>query len=231
MTCETIRNELVAYRDGELSERAHEQVAAHLRTCPACAQEERQLARLDQLIVGLERMPLSPGFAATFWQRLEREQHATQRANWLVQWWRNWLESWRMVPAFAAAAGLLVFFGYILLSRQTPAPPQITRTAPSPQVAITSADIPPQVAEQSDLFVHYRVIANLDKFAHFEEIAAIDLTSPQETAVDAPQDLPTPLLENPSFFVHYPMLQKMEELQNFEAVLSLPGDEEKPNRG
>ncbi len=217
MTCDTIRNELVAYRDGELPEWERAQVDAHLRGCPACAQEERQLARLDHLLAGLERMPLSPGFAATFWQRLEQEQRATKKESRLGHWWRDWVDSWRMVPAFAAAASVLIFFGYVLSSRQTPEPPQSPPAELAAQAA--QADAPPQVVEQPDLFVNYRVIADLEP------------APGPETELADPEDLPPPLLENPSFFVHYPLLQKMEELQNFEAVLSLPGDAEKQNRG
>ncbi|MGH6804074.1 MAG: anti-sigma factor family protein, partial [Methyloceanibacter sp.] len=44
MTCETIKSQLVAYRDGELSEQERGSVTAHLGTCPACTREEAQLA-------------------------------------------------------------------------------------------------------------------------------------------------------------------------------------------
>ena len=48
MTCETIRKELVAYRDGELRERDRAQIAAHLSTCAACAREEARLSALSR---------------------------------------------------------------------------------------------------------------------------------------------------------------------------------------
>lgn len=231
MTCETLKNELVAYRDGELSEREHEQVVAHLRTCSACAQEEKRLARLDQLLASLEPVSLSPGFAATFWQRVEQEQRATKRTGRFAHRWRDWLESWRLVPAMAAVASLLIFLGYVLFGRHVPPPPQLSPAEPLVQQEVARADLPPLVVAQPDLFVLYRMIADLDKFAHFEEIAAVDPAPEEKTELVMPEDLPAPLRENPSFFVHYPMLQKMEELQNFEAVLSLPGEGEKPNRG
>ena len=108
MTCETIRKELVAYRDGELLERDRAQIAAHLSTCAACAREEARLARVSQLLTTLERVTPSPDFAATFWRRLEQEGQG-ERESGFARWWREWLAGWQLMPALAGAASLLVF--------------------------------------------------------------------------------------------------------------------------
>jgi hypothetical protein len=231
MTCETIKNELVAYRDGELPEQDREQIAAHLSTCPACTQEERQLARLDRFLSTLERLTPSPDFEATFWGKVELERQKTKE-NPLARWWKEWWGSWQMVPALAGAAGLVLFFGYILSNRHMTPPAPSAPTTPSTQLA--EANVPPQVVEQPDLFVNYRVIADLDKLAHFEEIAATKVAPDPVTELAGPvgpEDLPPPVLENPGFFVQYPILQKMEELQNLESILALPGEEGKQNKG
>jgi len=79
--------------------------------------------------------------------------------------------------------------------------------------------------------VNYSIIADLDKLAHFDEVAALE-NAPQEASTLArAEDLPPALVENPNLFVHYPILEKMEQLQNFEAVLDLPAGEDEQRRG
>lgn len=222
MTCEMVRKELVAYRDGELRERDRTRIAAHLSGCPSCAQEEAQLARVSQLLTNLERISPSPDFAATFWRRLAQESQVEQE-NRFVRWWREWLADWQLLPALAGAASLLIFLGYVLSVR--PTAPTTPPAAPSPE------NIPTQIVEQPELFTNYRIIVDLDQLAHFDEIAAVESDVEPASEVAQGEDLPPPLLENPSFFVHYPMLQQMEQLQNFEAVLDLPDDEDQQHRG
>src|SRR3989442_13704782 len=116
MTCETIRKELVAYRDGELRERDRAQIAAHLSTCAACTREAARLARVSQLLTNLERVTPSPDFAATFWRRLDQEGQV-ERESWFARWWREWLTAWQLMPALARGAMQLVFSRFLVLSR------------------------------------------------------------------------------------------------------------------
>ncbi len=231
MICETIRPHLVAYRDGELPEQDRARVAAHLSACPVCTREEARLARVHQLLTNLERITPSPDFAATFWQRLEQEGRSRQEEpeSRLTRWWREWRESlsgWQLAPALAGAASLLVFLSYILSSRPvtTPTPP----TQPASQVA---ANVPAPLVEKPGLFVNYKVIADLDKLSHLDEIAAVQLPGARDTEVASEGDLPPDLLKDPGFFVHYPLLQKMEKLENLEAVLDLPAEGGEHSRG
>jgi hypothetical protein len=222
MTCEAVRNELVAYRDGELPERTREWIAAHLHTCAACAQEEAQLARVSLLLTNLERVTPSPDFAATFWRRLEQEGEVEQESH-LGRWWRelreNWT-GWQWAPALAGAASLLVFLGYVLSSR-----------SPTPTTRPLLPEVPAQLVEQLGLFVNYKIIADLDRFEHFDEIAAIQPPPKQATELAEGEDVPPALLENPSFFTHYPILQRMDQLQNLETVLDAPAKEDAQHRG
>ena len=79
--------------------------------------------------------------------------------------------------------------------------------------------------------MNYGIIADLDKLAHFDEVAALE-NAPQDVSTLArAEDLPPVLVENPSLFVHYPTLKQMEQLQNFEAVLDLPAGEDEQRRG
>jgi len=229
MTCETIRSHLVAYRDGELPEPDRAHVAAHLSTCPACTQEEAQLARMQQMLTNLERITPSADFAATFWQRLEQEGQSRQEepeSRW-ARWWREWrerLSGWQLAPALAGAASLLIFLSYVLSSRPVTTPP----TPPASQVA---ANVPAPLVEKSGFFVNYQVIADLDKLSHFDEIAAVQLPGERDTELASEGDLPPDLLKDPGFFVHYPLLQKMEKLENLEAVLDPPAEGDEHSRG
>jgi hypothetical protein len=227
MICETIKPHLVAYRDGELSEQDRSRVTAHLNACPACTREEKQLGRVEEMLINLERITPSPDFAATFWHRLEQEGQSSQEQpeSRLARWWRGLREdltSWQWTPALAGAASLLVFLSYMLTGRPTTTP-----TAPvQPAVQVVAA-VPPPVAKEPGLFVNYNVLAELDKLNHFDEIAAVQLPGAHDTELANEENLPPELLKDPSFFVHYPILKKMEELKDLETVLDLPakGDE------
>ncbi|HJY79509.1 MAG TPA: zf-HC2 domain-containing protein [Candidatus Binatia bacterium] len=231
MTCETIRTHLVAYRDGELPEQERTLVAAHLSGCSACTREEAQLARVHQMLAGLERVTPSPDFAATFWRRLEQEDQSRQEEpeSRLVQWWREWRESlsgWQLAPVLVGAASLLVFFGYILSSR-----PVTTPTSPTQPVPQVAPNVPASLLKQPGLFANYKVITDLDRLSHLDEIAAVQLPGEPDTELASEQDLPPELLKDPDFFVHYPLLQKMEKLENLEAVLDRSAEGDEHGRG
>lgn len=226
MTCEEIREELVAYQDGELEERDRKQVAAHLSTCSTCTQEATSLARMGVMFTHLERVMPSPTFAKNFWQRLAQEQQP-HRENRFVQWWQELREvftNWHLTPAFVGVTSILIFFAALAQRPEppvptlTPKPPAMERekTVPSP-----TASVPNEVKEKNDLFVDYNIIVDLDKFARFAEIAAVDLSTEQTTDV-AEAELPKEVLDDLGLFTNYQILQQMERLKDFDAVLALP---------
>ena len=232
MICETIKPHLVAYRDGELPEQDRARVAAHLSTCPACTREEEQLARVNQMLTNLERVTPSPDFAATFWRRLEQEGHGRQEApeSRLARWWRELregLSGWQWMPALAGVASLLIFLSYILSSRPT----TITTPPAQPAAQVAAADLPAPVAKEPGLFVNYKVIADLDKLSHFDEIAAEQAPGEHNTELAGEENLPPDLVKDPSLFVHYPILKKMKQLENLEAVLDAPAEGNNHGRG
>lgn len=240
MICEEIQEELVAYCDGELPEEDRARIAAHLSACSACSQEVAQFTRITTLFTQqVERVTPSPDFAATFWQRLEQEKRvAPVQEGRFSRWWREWRESlagWHLAPALAGAASIAVFFGYILSDRGPETPGPVPKTSPAKSTPQTLAqvsvpEVPALVQEKAGLFVNYRVIADLEKFSQFEEIAAVQL--PDEAPVGiAENEIPQDLLEKPSFFTNYPLLKKMEELKNLETVLDAPPDGEDKSRG
>jgi len=239
MICEEIREELVAYQDGELAEQDRKHVTIHLSTCPACTQEAASLARIGQMFGNLERVTPSPDFAANFWQRLEHERQP-QPENRFAQWWRELRESmtnWHLTPALVGVASVLIFF--VAFSQK----PDRTLLTAGPDSLITKKPetvakpamskepmVPAEVMEESDLFIDYTMIAELDRFARFDEIAAVDLSTEQPSEVTE-ADIPKEVLDDPGFFAHYPMLQQLERLKNLDAVLASPSQNEADPQG
>lgn len=243
MTCKTIQEELVAYRDGELSEQDRNFIVAHLLTCADCTREARQLAQIEQLLTTMERLTPSPDFAATFWRRLEQEKEQEKAENLNItyasaprffQWWRELRETltmWQAAPILAAAASVLVFFSYLVTVSPTPPsqpPPQtpVTKAAP-----VSTSEIPAGIGDKLGLFLNYKVIADLDRLSRFDQVAAVELPEEQNLDIAKEEELPPDLLQNPSFFAHYPILNKMDQLQNLEAVLGSPAGEDKQTKG
>jgi hypothetical protein len=239
MTCEEIREELVAYQDGELAEQDRKHVTAHLSTCVVCTQEAASLVRVGKMFGSLERVTLSPNFAANFWQRLEPERQP-QPENRLAQWWRELRESmtnWHLTPALVGVASVLIFFAALAQRPDRPAPTSV----PTPLIAkgpgkvsksteSKEPTVPAEVMEKSDLFLDYKVITELDKFARFEEIAAVDVPTEQPIEV-AEAEIPKEILEDPGFFAQYQILQQLERLKNFDAVLASPSQNEAETQG
>lgn len=239
MTCEEIREELVAYQDGELAEHDRKQVAMHLSTCATCTHEALSLARVEQIFSRIERVTPSPDFAANFWRRLEQERQAEPESR-LVQWWRELRESvanWHLTPTLVGAASVLIFFAALVHRPErstltSVSPPSIGKKAQEQASSITSPAraVPAEVAKETELFVNYQMITEMDKFARFEEIAAVDFSTEQPVEVAAGA-LPKEILENAEFFAQYPILQQMEQLENFDAVLAAPSQDKEENQG
>ena len=228
-----LQEDLVAYRDSELSASKRVQIAAHLRSCMACTQESIQLGRVEAALASLERVSPSPDFAVTFWKRLEQEgrrepEILDERAS---GWWHigefEWLTNWQIGSAVAAAASLLIVVGYFLSGsfisqRSTHLPP----TPPLAQQASIAKqarpNIPAQVQQEPQLFIDYAILASLDKFSYFDEIPTFPY---MEGIGGGPSglDIPSALRRDPSFFMHYQLLKKMEQLQYLESVLDTSG--------
>ena len=79
--------ELVAYLDGELSERDQSQVAAALRGSSHLQQETARLERVGLLVRTLSRLPVRE-LCRTFWQRLEHEGQIEEESP-IARWQRN----------------------------------------------------------------------------------------------------------------------------------------------
>jgi anti-sigma factor RsiW len=77
MNCEQIRQNLLAYLDGEMSDAERAQIEAHLATCPGCAAELERMQALrmnlfDAVPAGLEHLRLPRDAEAQIRERLRR---------------------------------------------------------------------------------------------------------------------------------------------------------------
>jgi hypothetical protein len=156
----------------------------------------------------------------------------------LVRWWRelrDMMSAWQVAPALAAAASLVVFFGYFFISSPVRTPTETSAPTPaavSPESATSAkplaSEVPTDLVQKLELYLNYRIISDLERFSHFEEIAAVELPPEDSTEIVKEEELPPELLQNPSFFAHYPILERIDKLQNLEAVLETPTNEEDP---
>jgi hypothetical protein len=95
--------ELIAYRDGEVSQRT--EIGAHLRECRECREE---LQRIEAVYATMDAAPVpDPGqdFELRVWQRLEPKL-SERRAH----WWKGLFETRRLVLAGTVAALVILSF-------------------------------------------------------------------------------------------------------------------------
>lgn len=224
--------DLVAYLDGELSERDQRKVATALRGSPALQQESDRLKQVSSLVANLDRATPSPDFSATFLQRLEQVQQEGQieqealLARWQRKWaewqdwfiagegWREWLAGGHWTPAFVPVASLLIILGSLFSGTLvTSNPMQHNQLAQSHQ-------LPAQVVENPAFFRDYWRTVRLERWAHFDEIA--QMQDPPRSSIDlTPEQVPPKVVEDPNFFIHYQILRRMEQFQHFEAVQNI----------
>ena len=106
--CETIRESIGSWLDGELSPGESESVRMHVAGCAACEQARRQLEKLnlafkEQLAAEATRIEFMP-----FWREVERR--IDQKPTWhedLLEWGRDFFTAPRIawaVPAVIALA-------------------------------------------------------------------------------------------------------------------------------
>jgi len=122
MNCNEVKTQLSAYLDGELGHQEAEQIRAHLKDCPDCAEEYRQLASTWDALLADEDIGPSPDFASRFWQkaRVREEQRPAllrllkwapaMAAGFLVAFLAGWLSAGGMTPGDVSGASDEVAF-------------------------------------------------------------------------------------------------------------------------
>jgi anti-sigma factor RsiW len=185
--CEPVIADLPAYVRGLLESPAAASVERHVRTCPGCRNELKELEQLERVLTDhLPTMIPSPTFASTFANRLaaevlaEEERFATSGG----------LFGWR-IPSWAIPLGVAATLAVVVLSSglRTEAPTGPVANVPNENpsrvdgaeapgraevavarkpkpkgsIAETVAAAPPaELLEKADLFVDYSVIRELD---------------------------------------------------------------------
>lgn len=178
MSCSRYRKMMTGALYGDLSSRRQKIFDAHLASCPACAEEYRQLSLTLKVMEQREIPEVPPTYWHGFWARLSsRIEQAGKRVH-QPAWWR-WLPSELPVrPALVpiVAALLLVATG-IYIGRSLYLDRSITGLPVATEASVLD---PVAVAEFNDLASSYLerakvVLLGLDNFdTEYDNPAAID---------------------------------------------------------
>lgn len=109
MKCKKIRKQLIAYLNTKLSSKAMEQIANHLKHCPACNKELNDWKAFWQLLNNFQpvnKLPYAEEDFLTQVRRKIRTQPGQPRRNILL----------RLLPAFASAIILLAIITILRLN-------------------------------------------------------------------------------------------------------------------
>jgi anti-sigma factor RsiW len=111
MKCEQVKPRLLAYLDGEVTERERDEIEVHLEGCPACSMELEELAALQadlSTVVGAagEAIRLPAASEARVRARLTARLERSGSRGWFGRW--SWTGAWALaglllVALFAAA--------------------------------------------------------------------------------------------------------------------------------
>jgi anti-sigma factor RsiW len=112
--CESVREVLGAWLDGELNTMDARSVQLHVDQCAACSGERRQLERLQSLLTGVVPAGASEIAFEPFWQRVQQRiaESETSRAR-QVGWLESMVSPLRL--AWAVPAVIAVILGVLSL--------------------------------------------------------------------------------------------------------------------
>ena len=147
--CNEFEQDLVLYHYGELTGDSRDQLASHLRACPACASYLKELTTLLPLTVNIDE----PG--QEFWQNYSREMRHKLAD---VQEKKSWLQALQAVLrpwTLPALAGTAVIALAVTLNTSN----QTTTDVPSADPALMEV-LP--MAENLELFNNMDVLENIE---------------------------------------------------------------------
>ena len=200
--------ELVAYLDGELSERDHRRVAAAVGDSVHLQDEAARLARIGSAVAELERVAPSADFAATFQRRLEREGRFEPESR-LARWRRTWSawqarfiakEGWALgsgqwTSVVVPVASLLIILATLFSGTLSSLPsPQLTR---SEQIPAQTEAIRARAALADD---------------------SARLPPPSEPRPRS-ERIPAQVVENAAFFRDYWLTARLERWTHFDDIM------------
>ena len=200
--------ELVAYLDGELSERDHRRVAAAVGDSMHLREEAARLARIGSAVAALERIAPSADFAATFRQRLEREGRFEPESR-LARWRRLWSAwqagaGWRLdtrdwTPVVVPVASLLIILATLFSGTLSLMPsPQLTR----------SERIPAQIPAQMEAMRARAALADDSS-----------RLPPPSAPRPRSERIPAQVMENAAFFRDYWLTARLERWTHFDDIM------------
>lgn len=178
MSCESVREELVALLDGELDDAAAEAVRRHLQSCTSCEEERGALVATREALDGrlARAVPVQPRFD-DLWAAATAESPAPGRAVGR----RGGRRSTGSRPgrlraaalAVAAAAAVVVFVGQ-QRSGDAPSAPagDGTRVAAVERPGGSGAGgrVPAELREHPDMFVDFVIVRRLDKLRRLPDL-------------------------------------------------------------
>ncbi len=164
-SCQAVEQDLVAWCDGELSERQARRITEHVSACAACAGE----AERTRSAIAWQKRALVDITAATvdtqaLQTKLRRALAAEPDAR--MPWWGWFLRPVAVAGACAVALVVVVFFSVV----GGPKAVLIPLGVEPPPVAVSS---------EPELFENYQLIQHLDALENFDTVESVPLDEDQ----------------------------------------------------
>lgn len=109
MNCKEMRKLISAYMDNELDPKNKEKVETHIKECPYCQKELKELTKLSNTIHSFKKEELPANFRVFVKEKIQEKLSVKEKPKVFI------LPRWQFVPAVAT---LLVIIGIIFLSLQ-----------------------------------------------------------------------------------------------------------------
>ncbi len=194
MSCESVREELVALLDGELDVAAAAAVRRHLQSCPSCEQERRALVATREVVDrGLVRGVRVQSRFDDLRAAATAETSAPGRSGERRGGRRGGRRSTGSRPgrlaaaalAVAAAAVVAVFVGQQLPSDapRAPAGDDARVAAVEPGIGPRAGErvgVPSELREHPDMFVDFVIVRRLDKLRQLPDLLDDPASAPAD---------------------------------------------------
>jgi len=201
-TCSTIQQQFSAYLDGEVNDRQHAVIDAHLADCAACRQEFEALRRIDAVLLVDDVPALRPQVEQLFAERLAAR--AATRSQWSPFFTGNTRLAWY------GALAAVILFGIVCLLRfpgtHEPRSVSINQTVSArrghPSISLTGGGIvaskPVNTSHPADhpmrVRIHHKKMNYLDRHPGAARHPA---TTPAPMMTDFTDDMTTTITEAP----------------------------------